>query len=155
MRMRLPTLAALALALTALAAVPTTTAGCAPVSVKQQIDRADRTAFESLRTFQRVETAAFKAGLPWPTAQQHRDINSKLSRAYLVVVDVANAALALKPGEPAPAQIAESLGQLQKLVDDVVALASVPAAPPDATTKARKAQTDAQALTRAIPGGKQ
>ncbi len=124
------------------------------ISVKQQVDRADRTAFESLRALQKLEGQAYAAKLPWPTAQQHRDINSKLSAAYLLVIDVANAALALKAGDPLPASLAAASAQLEKLVADIVSLASPgPFAVVDA---AKKAQTDTRKLTStATPGGKQ
>ncbi len=125
--------------------------GCGgPVSVKQQIDRADRTAFASLRAFQQVETAAFKAGLAWPTAQQHKTINAKLSEAYLLVIDVANLGIAIQPGAPTPAALATDLARLQALAADIIALAG--SAPPNIVAAAAKAQTDTQALVAA--GGK-
>ncbi|MES2341706.1 MAG: hypothetical protein V4597_08510 [Pseudomonadota bacterium] len=147
-----PSSAFMALALVAALAL---SPGCAPVPVKQQVDRADRTAFESLRTFQQIETGLFQAGLAWPTAAQHKAIASKLSSAYLLVVDVANAALSLKAGEPAPAQLQASLAQLGALVADVAALASQPAgAPPNATAAAEKAKSDAAKLSAAVQGVK-
>lgn len=121
------------------------------ISVKQQIDRDDRVAFTALREFQKLETAAFVARAPWPTAQQHKDIGAALSKAYTLVIDVANAGLALKPGEGVSANVKAEAAQLTALVADVLSLAAQ--APP----KAHQAAVDAQAKTSALAttvGGK-
>lgn len=125
---------------------------CGGISVKQQIDRDDRVAFESLRLFQLSETAAFRARAPWPTAAQHQQIGAKLSQAYDLVIDVANAGLALQPGVAASDQIVTETVLLLKLVGEIVTLAQ--AAPPNVVSQAIKAHADTQALTQTVTGGK-
>lgn len=126
---------------------------CGPVSVKQQIHKADRVAFEALRTFQVVETAAYHARAPWPTDAQHQQIGGKLSQAYTLVIDVANAGIALRPGMPLPAQLVAEIAQLTALVADVVALST--GAPLETRTLATGAQQKTATLMQTIViGGK-
>jgi hypothetical protein len=123
---------------------------CGGLSVKQQIDRADRTAFASLRAFQTTESAAYHAKLPWPTDTQHQQIGAALSKAYDLVIDVAQAGLALKPGDPLPTQLQAEISQLTKLVGDVFALSKT--APPNIQDAATKAQKDTATLVTAVGG---
>lgn len=125
---------------------------CGPASVKQQIDRDDRVAFESLRTFQTLESGAYHAKLPWPTAAQHQAIGAKLSTAYTLVIDVANAGLVLKTGVPASAQLITEAATLAKLVSEIVDLAKL--APVNVSDAAAKAQTTTTALVTHVTGGK-
>ncbi len=125
--------------------------GCGPISVKQQIDRSDRVAFEALHLFQTLESGAYHAHAPWPTVVQHQEIGAKLSQAYTLVVDVAHAGLALQTGAPIPAQLAAEVRQLTTLVADIVALAQT--APPAVKAQAVTAQQKMAALTQAVTGG--
>lgn len=119
---------------------------------KVQIDRADRVAFESLRGFQLAETAAFRAGLPWPTDAVHRQINAKLSSAYALVIDVANVGLSLQPGQALPADVRASLAALTQAVADILALVA-PSAGAEIQTTATAAQRSTATLVTTIQNG--
>lgn len=129
------------------------TACAGNLSVKQQIDRQDRVAFASLRAFQVTESAAYHAGSPWPTPEQHQKIGAALSKAYDLVVDVAQAGIALKPGAPLSAQVQAESVQLTKLVADVISL-TTSQAPPNAQSAAAQAQRDVSSLVATVIGGK-
>jgi hypothetical protein len=122
------------------------------VSVKQKIDQADRVAFESLRLFQTMESGAYHANAPWPTAAQHQQIGAKLSQAYTLVIDVANAGLHLQTGVPASQQLITEIALLGQLVGDLVTLSAL--APSPIATQATKAKNDTQALIAVSTGGK-
>jgi hypothetical protein len=127
--------------------------GCgAGVSVKQKIDQADRVAFESLRLFQTMETAAYHARAPWPSADQHQQIGAKLSQAYTLVIDVAQAGLTLQAGVPASQQLLTEVALLGQLVGDVLELTR--AAPPPIVAQATQAQTATTALIATVTKGK-
>ena len=125
---------------------------CGPISLKQQIDRDDRVAFESLRLFQTMESGAYHAKAPWPTDAQHREIGGKLSQAYTLVIDVASAGLALKTGVQASDQIITETALLGKLVGEIVALTQT--APPNVSAQATKLRNDTTALVHTVTGGK-
>jgi hypothetical protein len=134
-----------------LAVVVLTLASCAgQISVKQKLDQADRVAFESLRLFQTMESGAYHAGAPWPTAAQHQQIGAKLSQAYTLVIDVANAGLHLQTGVPASQQLLTEVALLGQLVGEVVKLAQ--AAPPTIAVQATKANADTHALMSTVTG---
>jgi len=122
------------------------------ISVKQKIDQADRVAFESLRLFQTMESGAYHANAPWPTAAQHQQIGAKLSQAYTLVIDVATAGLQLQTGVPASQQLITEIALLGQLVGDLLELAR--AAPPPIVAQASQAQTDTRALIVTVTGGK-
>lgn len=127
-------------------------AACGPLSVKQEIDRDDRVAFESLRVFQIMETGLYHGNQPWPTAEQHQQIGAKLSQAYGLVISVANAGLTLKPGVPASDQVITEVALLGKLVGEIVGMAG--SAPPNVRSQATKAKNDINELIRVTTGGK-
>lgn len=122
------------------------------ISLKQKIDQYDRTAFESLRLFQTMESGAFHANSPWPTAEQHKEIGDKLSKAYTLVIDVANAGLKLQTGVPIPNAILTETVLLAQLVGDVLKMTST--APPNIAAQATKANADTSVLISAVTGGK-
>jgi hypothetical protein len=122
------------------------------ISVKQKIDQADRVAFESLRLFQTMESGAYHANAPWPTAAQHQQIGAKLSQAYTLVIDVANAGLHLQTGVPASQQLITEIALLGQLVGDLVTLAAL--APSPIAAQATQAKNDTQALIAVSTGGK-
>lgn len=66
-----------------------------------------------------------KATAPAPPAcvliEQHRDISGKLANAFALEKKIAVAVKAIPPGAPS-ANVAESLGQLQALIDAVLDL---------------------------------
>jgi hypothetical protein len=122
--------------------------GCASASVKQQIDRSDRTAFAALQVFQTTESGLYHANAPWPSATQHQQVGAALSKAYTLVIDVANAGIALQPGAPLPAALQAEVAQLLQIVTDVLALANN--APPAAKQQAVDAQNKTVALTQTV-----
>ena len=122
------------------------------ISVKQQIDRDDRVAFESLHFFQLTESALYHANAPWPSNAQHQQIGAKLSQAYTLVIDVANGGLALKPGAKASDQLLTEAATLAKLVGDIAELAKP--APPNVQAQAAKAKVDTTALVNSVTGVK-
>ncbi len=128
-----------------------TAGGCAGnPTPKVVVSTADRAAYEAIRAFQVAEESAYHAKLPWPTDQQHRDINAKVSQAYTLVIDVANLGLALPPGGKLTAADLAAVGQLTQAVADIVALAAP--APPNVQQAALTAQAKAQALASSVGG---
>jgi hypothetical protein len=125
-----------------------TTGAGAPISAKQQIDRSDRVAFESLHLFQLTESSLYHAKAPWPSAEQHQQIGAKLSQAYVLVIDVANAGIALAPGAKITDQVLSNIATLVKLVNDIVDL--VKTAPPNVQAQASKAEADTTALVTTV-----
>lgn len=122
-------------------------------SPKMKIDQADRRAFEALRAFQLAETAAFKAGAPWPSAEQHQQIGAKLSGAYTLVIDVAQIGLAMQPGDTTiSAEAQRQLGLLAQTSTDLVALVS-PAAGQAIQSKIVAVKIALGVLAASIQGG--
>jgi hypothetical protein len=135
-----------------LVALLLTLPACAGRSVKQNLDTADRAAFASLRAFQVSESAAYHAKLPWPTPDQHQQIGAKLSQAYTLVIDVAEAGIALQPGASLPAALQAEMIILTKTVLDIVALAHT--APQPVQDQAARAVSDTASLVNRVTGGK-
>lgn len=108
-----------------LASVPACAGQLAP---KQTIDRADRTAYAALRSFQVAEETAWHSKQTWPTAAQHQAIGAKLSLAYSGVVSLATLGLDLQPGQPLPAQAAKLIADTTQAVVDIVAVVNAGAA---------------------------
>lgn len=135
---------------TALVAVLLLTA-CHHTPPKVAIQQADRAAYTSLRAFQVAEEQAWHAKAAWPDATTHQAIGRTLSGAYTLVIDVAQAGLALQDGQPVPTQIAAELTQLTTLVADLVRLATK--APADVQAKASDARVSTTALVAAVKGG--
>lgn len=116
-------------ACTLLAVALVISTGCAgTLSVKQTIDRADRTAYTALRSFQVAEEAAWHSKQAWPTAAQHQQIGAKLSLAYTGVVDLATLGLDLQPGQPLPPQAAKLIADTTQAVVDLTGIVSAGAA---------------------------
>jgi hypothetical protein len=120
------------------------------ISVKQKINQADRVAFESLRLFQTMESGAYHNNASWPSDTQHKEIGAKLSQAYTLVIDVANAGLKLQTGVPVSQALLTEMVLLGQLVGDVVTMAK--AAPPPIAAQAVKANNDTHALIVAAGG---
>ena len=130
-----------------------TMAACGGKSVKVQVDRADRGAFQALRSFQLAEGAAFKVHAPWPTADQHKSIGDKLSKSYTLVIDVAQIGIDLQPGQSLPAAASAELDELIKTVGDLAALVGQPATP-EARAKMDAATSAVKALVAIVKGAK-
>lgn len=128
-----------------------TIVGCGgTLSVKQNIDKYDQVAFASIHAFQVVEEAAYHSHQAWPSEAQHQQIGAALSKAYTLVVSIAQAGIALKDGQPLPDAVKTDMAILSKLVADIVGMS---AGSPGASTAAT-AQTKVAALTTAVAGGK-
>jgi hypothetical protein len=92
------------------------------LTVKRDIDKYDRIAFESLHAFQQTEEALWHSKAGWPTADQHALNGRALSTAYTLVGIVAKAGIDLKPGDPLPAVLIQELTDLTSAVAQIVAL---------------------------------
>lgn len=134
----------------ALAFITFVAIGCGHLTVKQQIDKNDRIAFTALHEFQNVEEAAYHSHQAWPTEQQHKDIGAALSKAYGLVIEVAQAGIAVKDGQTLPDNIKNDVAILTKLVADVVGMA----AGSPALSQATAAQSKVAALTNTVAGRK-
>lgn len=129
-----------------------TTGACAGhLSPKQQIDRADRTAYAALRGFQQAETAAYHAKAVWPTPAQHQQIGAKLSVAYQGVIDLAGLGLDIKTGQPLPPQAAKLIADLAQTVVDLTALVS-PSASAELQAKVTQVKSTINVLIANVQG---
>lgn len=135
-----------------LVAIALLASACAgTLSVKQQIDRADRTAFVALRGFQQAETAAYHARALWPTAAQHQQIGAKLSFAYQGVIDLATLGLDVRTGQPLPPQAAKLIVDLTATVVDLVGLV-LPSASADLQAKVTQVKASINLLIANVQG---
>lgn len=124
---------------------------CGGVSPKVTIDRADRAAFTSVRGFQLAEEQQWHARAAWPTAEQHRAVNVKVSQAYQLIIDTASLGIALPPGSKLSAADLAAVIRLEQVVTDIVALAR--SAPTNVQQAATAAQSKVGVLVSAVKGG--
>ena len=120
------------------------------VAPKVVIDTADRAAYDALRTFQTAEEAAWHANAGWPTPEQHKTINGKVSKAYTLIIDVARIGIALPPGSTLSIADLAVVAQLTTAVADIVDLANGTSV----QTQATAAQTKVGALVAGVSGVK-
>jgi len=134
-----------------LLAVLLVASACGGVSPKAAIDRADRSAYVALRTFQQAETGAWQTRQRWLSADRHIEINRRVSAAYQLIADVANLGISLPPGSHFTVDDLAALAKLTQVVADILQLTK--GAPPAVQQQAAVLEGKADALKVAVAGG--
>lgn len=106
-------------AIVALAATAIIGAACA-TSQKQRAVVAYQSAQTALGVFQDTERALYQARtLPELTDERHRAISAALARAFDVQIQLGNALLIWRTGEPAPTSVVGYLNEADRVIQEV------------------------------------